>query len=233
MRSNITVFPDIIIHIIEEVTDGFLMLNEKGEILFFNEVLLRLMDWRSKDILTHEKEFLKHLGINLNNEGCWKVNVSSRSGKTNTFEVSSFKIPTYNGFYSLMKLKTVSEEDINLSRNFRRDYQELYDNIEDGIVTADTNGRILSANPAFLTMTGYDDSNLPVNIMDLYVFKDDYYDKLARILKTGTVSNLETHIYTINNTIRRILDSSWIVKSKQGSNWLHIAVQRHHIPQEY
>ncbi|HOV63497.1 MAG TPA: PAS domain-containing protein, partial [Spirochaetia bacterium] len=216
VRRWTTVFSDIILHIIEEISDGFLILNERGEIVFFNEVLLRLLDWRSRDILTHEKKFLEFLNADPSRDGDWKVKIASRAGKINSFSVHSFRVETEAGYYSLMRLKPDYAEDIQLTRNYRKDYHELFNNLDDGIITADIKGHILSANPAFLRLIGYDERDLPANIRNLYVYKDELDDKLMRVLKGGAVSNLETHLYTREGTIRRTLDSSWVVKDKRG-----------------
>lgn len=216
IRRHSTVFSDIILHIIEEISDGFLIINDRGEIVFFNEVLLKLVDWRSMDILTHEKKFLEFLNADLSKDGDWNVKIASRAGKINSFSVHSFRVHTDEGYYSLMRLKPDYAEDVNLSRNYRKDYHELFNNLDDGIITVDIKGHILSVNPAFLRLIGYDEKKLPENIGNLYVYKDEFEDKLMRVLKTGAVSNLETHLYTRDNTIRRTLDSSWIVRDKVG-----------------
>ena len=50
-KEPFTIFSEVILKVFEEFSDGFLILNRHREIIFFNEVLLRLTGWKSKDIL--------------------------------------------------------------------------------------------------------------------------------------------------------------------------------------
>ena len=56
-------FNELMIKVIEETSDGFLILNPKKEIIFFNEVFLRMMGLRSIDIFSQEKELLRTIRI--------------------------------------------------------------------------------------------------------------------------------------------------------------------------
>ena len=58
-KELFTILSDVIIKIMEEIADGFLILSQKNEILFFNEVLLRMIGWKSKDIFDNEKQLLE------------------------------------------------------------------------------------------------------------------------------------------------------------------------------
>jgi PAS domain-containing protein len=87
------VFSDVVLKIIEELSDGFLILNGRGEILFFNEVLLRLTGWRSKDILSGEgATFLSHLGMDKCRLMERLTPIPDLQGSPRYFRVASFSI---------------------------------------------------------------------------------------------------------------------------------------------
>ena len=51
----------MILRIIEEFTDGFLILDCGGDIVFFNDVFLKLTGWRSDELLARHAEILRGL----------------------------------------------------------------------------------------------------------------------------------------------------------------------------
>ncbi|MFI5369318.1 MAG: hypothetical protein ACHQ1F_09935, partial [Spirochaetia bacterium] len=54
---------EVVLKIIEEFSDGFLILNEEGRIVFFNELFLKTMGLRSADIFARETALLSNLGL--------------------------------------------------------------------------------------------------------------------------------------------------------------------------
>ena len=92
----------------------------------------------------------------------------------------------------------------------------LFKNIGDALLTIDLQGRILSANPAFHTLLGYTEQESPESITGFYVNKEELEDKLIRLLEKDTVYNLETHFYTKDREIKRVLDCSWVIRNERG-----------------
>ncbi len=212
--GSYTIFSDVILKIIEEFSDGFLILGQSGEILFFNEVLLRITGWKSMDILAEGNSFLKYLDLD-DCQSCERmVEIPDPAGNLKLFSAASFSIEGDNGDYCLVRIKPdMGQESENL---LKQSYELLFTNIGDAILTVDLNGRILSANPSFYKLIELEPGALPPDISTLYAYKEELHDKLIRLLKSDTVFNLETHLYTKGKNIKRILDSSWVIRNERG-----------------
>ncbi|MGO9309241.1 MAG: hypothetical protein ACLQDL_09495, partial [Spirochaetia bacterium] len=79
--------------IIEEISDGFLIVNREGKIVFFNEVFLKATGLRSTDIFAREKEFLKEIGVGENpSPREIEVVIEDRDGTPRRFNVSTLSV---------------------------------------------------------------------------------------------------------------------------------------------
>lgn len=117
-----------------------------------------------------------------------------------------------------MKNSKTNNQDIEPDsfRESDNKYRSLFENVHDGIYQSTIDGKILTANPALVTMLGYDSEEelKRMNIgRDIYVNASDRDSYLLKIKEEG---NLE--------------DSELILKKKDGS---HIIVLEHsHIVQD-
>ena len=132
--------------------------------------------------------------------------------------MESFKVSSHEGFYSLIRIKPDPEEQNAALLKYKKTYDLLFNNIEDGLLTVNLSGRILTANPAFFRLLEYEktDEKLLNDISSIYVYKDALEEKIIQLLGSQTIFNLETHLYTKNGVIKRVLDSSWAIKSPKG-----------------
>ncbi len=138
---------DVLLKIIEEFSDGFLIVNREGRILFFNDVLLKTTGLHSTDILTREKEFLENLGLLDENAPCEREAViEDRAGTPQRFNVSSLDVEAEGGSYVLARISAAGASD---GTRLRRQLETLFRNIGDPIISADLSGRITLANPSF------------------------------------------------------------------------------------
>ena len=209
-----TLYTDVILKIIEEFTDGFLILDQDREIIFFNEVLLRITGWRSKDILGQREKFLQYLDLNGHERSERIIELPDLKGRPKSFKIASFAVKGENGDYDLLRIKPAGPEKED--KLIQENYDHLFTNIGDALLTVDLKGRILAANPAFYKLIEYDSESGPADLSTIYVYKEELEDKLIRLLEYDTIFNLETHLYTKNKIIKRVLDCSWVMRDEGG-----------------
>ena len=87
-----TFLSSVVVKIIEELTDGLIILNQDKEVLFCNEVFLRMTGWRSKDILTRESAFVHYLPLNETDGEEREILLPDPPGDQRMFTVSSFRM---------------------------------------------------------------------------------------------------------------------------------------------
>ncbi len=211
---------NLILNIIEGVSDGILIQNEEGEVLFFNDKLQELTGWNSYYILFNQEELRNVLKLDEKNLNAGNTNeavsYSIEIGpEYYPLEVTRTFVESPNGNYYLISLKPASMNSHHQS--YRMHYEQLFNNVGDPMFTADLYGNIRTANPAFVSVFGYaeDENNLP-NIKNMYVYKDELDDKIRRLVDDGKIYNVETHLYTKDHQIKRVLDTSWVIRNVHG-----------------
>ena len=202
--------------IIEEFSDGFIILDENGDILFFNEVLLRITGWRSMDILTDAK-FLQLLNV----ERCRHIDrlttIPDLNGTPKYFRVAAFTIEGETQSYTLVRVRQDLASTHAETTGTSDSFELLFHTIGDGLLTVNLSGKIMTANPAFYKLIGREPKSPIEDIASLYVYKEELEDKLIRLLDADFVFNLETHLYMEDRTIKRVLDSSWVIRDPRGT----------------
>ena len=205
---------EVLLKIIEEFSDGFLIINREGRILFFNDALLKATGLRSTDIFTREKEFLENLGLLDENAPCDREAViNDRAGTPRRFTISSLEVEAEGGSYVMVRISAAGASD---GAQSRRQLETLFRNIGDPIISADLSGRITLANPSFYKLIGWQESEQLPNISTLYAHVPELEDKILRLAESDMVYNLETHLSTKERQPRRVLDTSWVTRDEHG-----------------
>jgi PAS domain-containing protein len=89
---------EVVLKIIEEMSDGFLIINHEGRVRFFNEMLRKTTGLRSNDILSREMEFLAALGANGSGAPCVREAViNDRDGVPHRFVTSAIPVDSGRG----------------------------------------------------------------------------------------------------------------------------------------
>jgi PAS domain S-box-containing protein len=206
---------DILLRIIEEFADGFLILDEERRVVFFNEVLLRTTGRRSGDVLAPDGEFLRSLGLTGEVHGERDVTLSNGAEGPRRLKVSALPVQTERGEYLLVRVVAVPRpRDSGQEQALLR--EELFRNMGDPVLTADLSGRITCANPSFRTLLGLEPGREMPNISELYVSPAELEDKLIRLARGEGVTNLETHLYGGGRIPVRVLDTSWVTRDASG-----------------
>jgi PAS domain S-box-containing protein len=209
---------DILLRIIEEFTDGFLIIDSDLKIVFFNEVLLRTADLHSSDILSHEADFLKLLGVSgAEATAAHEVAIEGRDGRTRRFAVSTLAVEGSRGGYLLVRVMRAAVEPDAAFSDAQAALQRLFRNIGDPILTVDLSGMVTCANPSFRALVGYTGEETLPNISALYAHTPELEDKIQRLTESDMVDNLETHLLTKEGQSRRVLDTSWVMRDDRGT----------------
>jgi PAS domain S-box-containing protein len=206
---------DILLKIIEEFTDGFLILDEKRRIIFFNELLLRTTGMRSGDLFDGERAFLASLGLHGAESGDREISFTGTDGTVRPLRISGLPVQVERGEYLLVRV-TAAPGQSAADRERGRLLEELFRNIGDPVVTADLSGNITCANPSFFRLLGLSPGEGLPNIGTLYVEKAELEDKILRLARAETVCNLETHLAVDGRQVMRVLDTSWATRSGSG-----------------
>ena len=204
---------DVLLTIIEELSDGFLVVNEQGTIVFFNDVLLKTIGLRSVDILTREKQLLDTLGLEKSAEpSSREVVIEDRTGVPRLFDVSTLAVEGEKGVYTLARITRAKKDGAHR----RTELEDLFRNIGDPVLTADLKGTIVLANPAFSRLMGWAPDEMLPSIDAFYVHKPELEDKILRLTESDSVCNLETHLQARDRSPRRVLDTSWVIRDDRG-----------------
>jgi PAS domain S-box-containing protein len=208
---------EVLLKIIEEISDGFLIVNTAGKIVFFNEVLLKATGLHSTDIFAHEEEFLKTTGILAKPPPCeTEALIEDRGGTRRRFTVSTLAVQGSAGVYTLAKVIASPGGSSGDTARYRYELEQLFRNIGDPIISADLSGSITLANPSFYHLVGWEESDVLPNISVLYTHAPELEDKILRLAEGEMVYNLETHLSTKGRELRRVLDTSWITRDERG-----------------
>jgi PAS domain S-box-containing protein len=201
----------VILKVFEEFSDGFLILNHRGEIIFFNEVLLRLTGWRSKDILRGD-QFISHLDIEQARKAERPVLLPRPEAEAQRLRAVAFDVESESGTYTLVRLR----KDYGLATGNGERFEQLFRHIGDPMLSANLRGNVLAANPAFFSLVERPPEEPIDDIAELYVYREELEDKLMRLLESDAVYNLETHLYGRERAMKRVLDSSWVIRDSRG-----------------
>ncbi len=208
-------FREILVRMIEETSDGFLVLNPGRQILFFNEVFLRIMGLRSIEVFEREQEFLDRLRLEQGQTGLRTVQLPDRGGAMHPFRIEAFGVEAERGLYTLVRFNPVYPD--NQERYLARgNLESLFNHLGDPVFVCDLKGNVLSANGALFKLLGIPPEAGTLDIRPFYAVPEELEDKVLRLLNAGAFRDLETHLYTRERELRLVLDSSWIIRNEQG-----------------
>jgi PAS domain S-box-containing protein len=206
---------DILLKIIEEFADGFLIINEENRILFFNDVLLKNTGLRSSDILESEAEFLESLCLDDGNQGEHEESITTPEGGTRKVRVQSLPVQSDRGTYHLVRVQAVVEPLVSAEESSHQ-WEMLFNNLADPVLDVDLSGTIRAANPSFFKLVGYSPEDRLPNIVDLYAHSAELEDRILRLSQSDSIQNLETQLKTKTNDTLRVLDTTWAIRDERG-----------------
>jgi PAS domain S-box-containing protein len=209
-------FSGVILKIIEEISDGFLIMDQNRDILFFNEVLLTKTGWRSMDIFTRKEEFLSYLDIKPGEETKKRIEIPDTDGESRFFQLNSFSVQSQEGGYTLISLVSVAAQDYTDPEGYRERYDLLFNNLQEAFFTTDLDGRILSVNPSFCDFFGYSFDLVPETMDQLYASSDSLEEKIDCLKNYTLCRDYETAVLCADGVLKRVLDTSWVNYDPEG-----------------
>ncbi len=203
------VFPSVILRIIEEFTDGFVILDSRGEIVFFNDVFLRLTGWRSGDLLERQQEILGSVQRRTVSAAEQTTELLTPWGPR-PFRIAAFGVDSDRGVFRMLRIKEAPET------TERRDYDLLFNNIGDALVSVDLSGRVIAANPSYYRLIGSSRDAAPRTLPELYINRKEFDDKVMRLTEAGSLYGVHSHIRGTDGQIRHVIETSWVNRAENG-----------------
>lgn len=215
-RRRTTLGSEIFLKVFNEISEGFLIVDGNGAILFFNDILPSIIEWDTSEILARQRDLLEYLGERKLKERHVQRLIPNKEGGLGTFEVSAFKLSTGAGdVYRLIKLERAEDEGV--STPLLKEFPRLLSSLSDVVLAVSPEGKILQANPSFYKCFDISEGDaLPEHIRELYVYPEDLKEKLELLEKDGYLSNKEGLFLTRSGRCRNIHDTSWVIKNGWG-----------------
>jgi PAS domain S-box-containing protein len=202
-------FPNMILRIIEEFTDGFVILDNRGEIVFFNEVFVRLTGWRSGELLSRQAEILGTLTRCTGGSPERAAQVVTPQGPRRGL-VACFAVDSDRGLYRLLRVKPADDE------TEQQQYELLFNNIGDALVSVDLAGRVVAANPSYYRLISCNRESAPRTLSELYINRREFDNRIMRLLEDGAMYNSEITIRAVDGQLKRVLDTAWVNRNENS-----------------
>jgi two-component system NtrC family sensor kinase len=109
-------------------------------------------------------------------------------------------------------------QDITERRRAEQRYQNLVENVREGVFMATPGNRFLDFNQAFMRMLGFEDREELIRLdnSSFYVNPGDRDRLMKQLLELGSVSNFEFQIRRKDGEIRTVLESSFVTWDAPG-----------------
>jgi len=216
IAENALIFNNILLFTQQEsLNDGILVVNENGKILSFNQRFIKMWDIPSEIIETKSDSIVLQSIINKikdSKEFIDKVNFLYEAqteictdeiilNDNRIFErYTSPMIDTVGKYYGRLwnfrditerKLaeKKLQESEEKFSIAFKTSTYSI-------VITNPSDGKILEANEAFYSVTGYDKNDIDNSTIDLWENPEDRDKVIQELQKTGKVSSIEVNFKT-------------------------------------
>ncbi len=222
-----------------EVGIGLYQASPKGRFMRANPRLARILGWPSAEALMQE---VTDIGAELHVEpGYWAkmLSVLDRSGQAQfvsairrrdgqllwvSESVVAVRGPAGSPTSYIGSVIEVGEliNDQDTLRAVERSYRELFENATEGIFRSTPEGRILSANPAFIRLLGYEDERqmmLDVNERGFSHYADPQrpVEFRRRIEADGRLTNFESELVQRGGEHIWVSENARIVRDRSGA----------------
>ncbi len=204
-------FPNVILRIIEEFTDGFLIVDGHGEVVFFNDVFLKLTGWNSSELRARQADILRGAEWCARGESGERPSeiLTSRGLQMSSGSPASRSTATAKRFrmvrvretgHAPQRLRPPLQQRGRCS-GFRRPYRP-HPGCQSLVLPDDRRGARQGAPDVRR-------SSLPA--------AGNSKTRATRLLEAGSLYNSETHIRTADGQLKRVLDTSWVTRDENGA----------------
>lgn len=206
---------DVLLQIIERYSDGILILNKNREIIFFNEVLLKMTGLSTGEFIQEGPALIDTLPLESSEESEHPFTLKTNSNRQVVLSMSSHHF--YENEFEYVLIRFVPGNETRPIDNESTDfYDEIFDHMEEAVYSADKKGRIIKANNAFFETLGYDKVTMPENIDYLHVYLDDYEEKLGQMLGEDIIKNFKVELYDVSGEPCEFSETIWVHRDSKG-----------------
>ncbi len=224
-------------YLIDTVIDAMVIINEKGKVTYWNKAAEEMFNYTKKEIIGKElhKIILPYRYYNDYRKGfdeflktgkgkiigkMIELSAVRKNGQEFPIELSISAIKIKDDWNFIGVIRDITERKI-LESKLKEDeerFRGLYENSTLGIYRTSTNGEIILANPAFISILGYSsfEEIKNINIKDLYYDLKDR-KKLSEIIeKEGIVHAFETRLITKDGYVIDVNVNAKAIRDEKG-----------------
>jgi diguanylate cyclase (GGDEF)-like protein/PAS domain S-box-containing protein len=213
--------------------EGFMMLGNDRIITEVNQALLKISGYRQEDFIGHSlDEFYEHSSVDFYSASAdhfsFEALFRARNGQQIPMLFSRSTLKNENeqtaGYmYFLTDLTDLKATQKALEEAEHR-YRSMYENAVQGMFQSRLSGRLIRANPAFVSILGYDSVDevlsLEKGTSKLYFDPQDRVRLIRTVLKKGAVTNYEMRLKRKDGKTVWILANIRYVRDEQGGAML-------------
>lgn len=187
--------------IVEEMSDGVIVLNEQNQIVDINPTARKLTGINAKeaigrdirenfkswpDIFNHQKTVHDEVIFGEGSQKKWiELGVSPLYNKRKNF------------IGRLLLLRDITKTKVQelALRESEEKYRRIYENLEDVLYETDYHGTLTSVSPSIEKQTGYTQKEIiGLNVVEFYAFPEDYEALVTAIVEKGFVNDFEVRL---------------------------------------
>ena len=213
-------FSEIIVRIIEDISNPFVLLDADGRIIFFNDQLLAETGFTSREILD-DGVLLRYVDLAVLESGDATIDLQVRGGESRRYDLKLRKVPSFDGLYSIIGFWKHLDGRGNGTNGYRDAYLRMFRFIRDPMLSVDPSGEVIEANPAFEAFIEYrrNGSEKPWsgNFASLMEGDGAYEEFTEKVLSSEGTASSEIRMRTLNGDLRRAMCTCWTRKDRDGA----------------
>ncbi len=223
--------------IIENIEDGYVELDLKGNFIFFNDAISKMHGYRKIELLRlnyrdiMDEENAKKIYEKYNKvfktgvpERDFEYEVITRDGQKRNLETSISVIKNASGrnvaFRGIVRDRTRHKQNEEALRNSEEKYRSILENIEEGFFEVDLQGNLTFFNNSTSVLLGYSKDELMGMNFHQYTEKDtaqEVFKTFNRMYQTGEATHeFDWQIIRKDGTKRYIVTSISLKKDAAG-----------------
>ncbi len=200
-------FSEVFLKILEESHDGIILLNPAGSVIFINKRFTRLCGWDSVSILNNQRDFLARFKLDEDDAKEKNITIVDKSGVARKLLLKKSDYGTSSGTFVILTVHPGWKQEPKPWKNNL--YRHFYENISDPVLSVDTDGNVLEANPAFYSLLEYD-SKTSYQLQQLYE-DGERFNRLRDIVTPSSPSCEEVvSVRSAEGDIIPFLEQAWI-----------------------
>jgi PAS domain S-box-containing protein len=189
----------ILLQIIENFSDGLVILDAQQKVIYFNEVLLRLLNWERSNFEDSAEEFLSHFPMDMPPVDEFSVDFNLEDGGMRTFRCTIVYLREGRDEFTLLKLSSSYGLDDGSMRQIdnlkhklsasEKNYDKLFNLIISPIIISDETGRIVNINKSAEELYCYERNDVIGQSFDDIFCPDGHSHDMLHIIQNARRNN--------------------------------------------